>query len=321
MTICATPSISSPSSLLVDALADPQRRFDVRREIRLVAEMAAAAHHREIHAHLPAQRDDRENIDVVVAADFDRLLMQHGRKRAHLVAHRRGLLEFQLGGEAMHLLLEFLHHFALPAEQETRCIRHIARVILVADQADARSGAAPDLMQQTRPRAVREHRVLAGAQLEDALQDLDALAHGPRARERPEVLVLLVDGAAVISHARKLMAGQLEIGIGLVVAKEDVVARGQRLDEIVLKQKRFGFGTRDGRLDLADPRDHHRDARRMQRLREIARYALLQVARLADVQYGAVGVVVAVDAGQMGQLRENLLGVENVGVCHAAEQC
>ena len=203
-TICATPSISSPSSLLVDALADPQRRFDVRREIRLVAEMAAAAHHREIHADLPAQRDDREDIDVVVAADFDRLLMQHGRQRAHLVAHRRGLLEFQLGGEAMHLLLEFLHHFALPAEQETRCIRHIARVILVADQADARRRAAPDLMQQARPRAVGEHRVLAGAQLEHALQDLDAFAHGPRARERPEVLVLLVDRAAVIRHARKL---------------------------------------------------------------------------------------------------------------------
>ena len=106
----------------------------MRREVRLVAEMTAAAHHREVHADLAAQRDDREDIDVVVAAHFDRLLMQHGGQRTHLVAHGGGLLELEVGGERMHFLLEFLHHFALPAEQETRCIRHIARVIFFVDQ-------------------------------------------------------------------------------------------------------------------------------------------------------------------------------------------
>ena len=113
---------------------DRQRRLHVRREIGFVAEMPAAAHHREIHAHLAAKRDDREDIDVVVAAYLDGLLMQHGGQRAHLVTHGRGLFELELGGERVHLLLEFLHHFALPSEQETRCVRHIARVILFVDQ-------------------------------------------------------------------------------------------------------------------------------------------------------------------------------------------
>jgi len=218
------------------ALRERQRAFDVRGEIRLVAEMAAAAHHREIHAHAPALRDHREDVDVAVAADLDRLLLQHGRERAHLVAHRRRLLELQLGRERMHLLLELLHHFGLPAEQEARGIRHIDGVVLGRNRADARRGAAPDLMQQARPRAVVEDRILAGAQLEHALQDLNALAHGPRTRERPEILILLVDRAAVVRHPRKAMRGQLQIRIRLVVAKQDVVARRERLDQIVFEQ-------------------------------------------------------------------------------------
>ena len=99
-------------------------------------------------------------------------------RASHLVAHGRRLLEFQFGRERVHLLLELLHHFGLPAEQETRGIRYVDRVILVGDRADARRRAAPDLVQQARSRAVVEDRILAGAQLEHALQDLDALAHG-----------------------------------------------------------------------------------------------------------------------------------------------
>ena len=89
--------------------------------------MPAAAHHREIHAHLAAERDDREDIDVVIAAHFDRLLMQHRGQRAHLIAHGRGLFELELSGERVHLLLEFLHHFALPPEQETTLWEYFVR--------------------------------------------------------------------------------------------------------------------------------------------------------------------------------------------------
>ena len=161
-------------------------------------------------------------------------------------------------------------------------------------------------MQQARARAVGEHGIFARAQLEHALQDLDALAHGPRAGKRTEVLVLFIDGAAVVRHARKLVARELEIRIRLVIAKQDVVARRERLDQVILKQQRFGFGARDGRFDLANARDHHRDARRKQRLRKIARHALFQVARLADVQHVAVLVVVAVHARQVRQLGQAL---------------
>jgi hypothetical protein len=113
------------------------------------------------------------------------------------------------------------------------------------------------------------------------------------------------------------VAGELQIRIRLVVAKQDVVARRERLDQIILEQQRFGFGPRDRGFNFANARNHHRDARRKQCLREIARHAFSQVARLADVQHVALLVVIAVHARQMRQLSQAFFRVENVGVCHA----
>ena len=84
-----------------------------------------------------------------------------------------------------------------------------------------------------------EHRVLAGAQAEHALQELDALAHRIGVRERTEVPVATVLRAAVEAEARVLVAGDHEVGIRLVVAEQDVVARREALDEVVLEQQRL----------------------------------------------------------------------------------
>lgn len=130
-------------AIVETALFRCQRAFDMRREIRLVTEMPAAAHHREVHAHAPAKRDDGQNIDVALAAHFDGLLMQHRRQRTHLIAHSRCLLELQFAGESVHLLLEFVHHFRLPSEQEARRVRHIACVIFFADRGNARAVHRP----------------------------------------------------------------------------------------------------------------------------------------------------------------------------------
>ena len=116
------------------------------------------------------------------------------------------------------------------------------------------------------------------------------------------------------------MPSDLQIGIRLVVTKDDVVARRLCLDEIVLEQQRFGFGTRRRRVDARDTLDHVRDARIARALVEVAGDALLQIARLADVEQHAGRIVVAIDAGQAGQLRDDALGVEGFGLrfAHAA---
>ena len=295
-------------------LRKPARRFDVRWKVGTVSEVAPAADHREVHACAPALDPHRDHIDVGVGplavAQFDVLLTQHARERADLVAHRRGLFEAQAGGGGLHLGVERREHFGRLPAKKSRCVLDIERIRLGRDRSHARRAAAPDLMQQAGPRTMGEDRVLASAQHEDLLQDLDALLDRPGIGKRPEVFVPLVDRAAVVRHARVAMRGDLQVGIGLVVAKDDVVARRLRLDEVVLEQQRFSLGPGGRGLDLRDALDHVRDARIVRALVEVAGDALLQVARLAHIEQHARRVVVAIDAGQARQLRDDAFGIE-----------
>src|SRR4029079_18610454 len=100
-------------------------------------------------------------------------------------------------GRALHLFGQPADDLVLLALQEKHGVRHILGVGFRPDLAGARRRAALDLVQEARPRAILEHRVLARAQAEDALQELDALAYRVRVRERPEVAVALVLRSAV----------------------------------------------------------------------------------------------------------------------------
>ena len=106
------------------------------------------------------------------------------------------------------------------------------------------------------------------------------------------------------AQLRIRVARHADVRIALVVAKQDVVARLERLDEVVLEQQRLALGAHGRRLDARDLRDHRGDARLVAALLEIARDALLQVARLADVERAAGGVEHPVHAGQMRQRRD-----------------
>src|SRR5690606_28740181 len=120
------------------------------------------------------------------------------RQRAEAIAQLRGLLETKLGRRRVHLRLDVGQHLALAALQEARRRLDVLGVAALVDQPDARRTAAADLVQQAGPRAVREHRVLAGTQAEHLLQRLYRLAHRPGVRIRAEVPAALVDRAAVI---------------------------------------------------------------------------------------------------------------------------
>src|SRR5581483_7694049 len=139
-----------------------------------------------------------------------------------------------------------------------------------ADEPDAGRRAALDLMQHAGPRAIGENGVLAGANLEYLLERRDAVAYRTGARERSEVLVLAVERAAMKAKLRKGIAGKAHVRIALVVAEEDVVARLERLDEVVLEQQRLAVGAYGGGLDARDLRNHRRDARLVLALLEIA---------------------------------------------------
>ncbi len=230
-----------------------------------------------------------------------------------LVAHLGRLLELQRLGVRHHLRLQLVDHLLLihRAGSARHCV-HVARVVGLRDQPDAGPRAALDLVQQAGPRAVGEDRVLAGAQAEDLLHQLDRLLDGPRIGVGAEVAVLAVHRAAEVAHARKTLglrgalvrgpnSRDLQVGVALVVAEQDVELGVQRLDQVVLEQQRLGLGAHHRGLQPRDARNHVADARATVVLVQVAGDPLLQVARLAHVQHAALRIEVAVDAGQAGQ--------------------
>ena len=119
------------------------------------------------------------------------------------------------------------------ALQQVTGALHVALVIFQTDLAHARRRATLDLVQQTRPMAVAKHRIFAGAQTKDFLNQLNRFTHRPYAGIRAKVFMVFVDRAAVIHHpwcgfgvgmpqavnCAMLGAGDFQIGIAFIVTK------------------------------------------------------------------------------------------------------
>ena len=230
--------------------------------------------------------------------------------RRHQVAQARGLLEFQPGTGLLHGGAEFAGQFVAAAVEEQRGLADRFGVVGLGHQAHARPAAAPDLVLQAGPRAVAEHAVLAVADAEQLLHQVQRLAHGGDAGVRAEVAPRHGARAAVERDARPFLASEQHIRIALVVAQQHVVARRQRLDQLVLQQQRFGLGAGDGHVHARHLGQHRLDARRLGRVVEVAGDALAQRAGLAHVQQRVVRRIHAVHARCRAQRGREGLAVE-----------
>ena len=143
--------------------------------------------------------------------------------------------------------------------------------------------------------------------MKDLLKHTDGFAHGRTVGIRTEIAVFPINGAAIVAHTSKRPLGNFEVRIAFIVSKKNVVLRIERLDEIIFKQQRFGFGTNDGRLKPGDFLHHQRDARTLPRFSEIAGDAALEVTRFTDVQTRPRFVKITVDTGQTWQAGKNFL--------------
>ena len=131
--------------------------------------------------------------------------------------------------------------------------------------------------------AVGEHAVFAGAQLEHFLQNFYAVAHGVAIGIGPEVLVGLFQAAAVVGKLGVGVSANHQVGIGFVVAEQDVVFGRERFDEVVFQNQRFGFALGERDFYARDLLEHQTDAQGVVVFLEIARYAAFEIDRLADV--------------------------------------
>ncbi len=156
-----------------------------------------------------------------------------------------------------------------------------------------------------------EHAVLASANAKNLLQQLAAVLGRRHIRKRAEILLLTIGRTTKIGQARIVMPGQHQIRISFVVAEQNVVARLERLNQIVFQQQRLGLGGCDGGFNARNVRHHQPNARRQITLLEIRRHPLLQRLRLAHIQQLPRRIVIAVHPRQQRQGGKNGMGIES----------
>ena len=141
---------------------------------------------------------------------------------------------------------------------------------------------------------------------------VEALAEIQQGIHRGEVAVgAIVRGSsafavACFEDAGKIFVRDGNVGIGLVVFEEDVVAGLVLLDEGVLEDKGLSFGAHDDVLDTADLAHQKAGLRAGYVALEVATDAATQVLRLPDVDDRALLADVLVAAGGFGERREDL---------------
>ena len=277
-------------------------------KVGAVAPVLIGAEEERLDAELPRLLGDREHVGLRNRARIDALLALDRRERADPVAQARRLLEFERGGGLGHLLGEPLADGAAAPGQEVARLGDEPGIVVERDLAGAGARAALDLVEQAGPRAVLVIAVGAGAQQERALQRVEGAEHGARAGEGAEIVAGRVARAAVLDEPGRRMAGaDQDIGKALVVAQHHVVARPQLLDEIGLEQQRLGFRLGGDEHHRARLGDHPGNAGRLTLRRRIGGDALLDRARLADIEHLALGPDHAVDAGPERRVAPEIL--------------
>ena len=94
---------------------------------------------------------------------------------------------------------------------------------------------------------------------------------------------------------KRMILGQNQPGIGLVVAQHDVEARLQLLDQVGFQQQRFGFGVGGDDFHRHGFRHHAAQTFRQAADLGVGMDPAFQAARLADVQRVALRIQHAID--------------------------
>ena len=264
----------------------------------------ASAHVEEVDGQHALLVVEAEDVGVLVVGGGDALLVVHLVDGDELVAQAGGKLV--LLGLRRHRSCGRSGGFelaGLAVEKEL----HVAdglRVGLGRGEAfDAGAEAALDVVLQAGARVVAREVDLATGDEEAAVDEVDQAVREVAGKVGAEV------GAAVLAQAAGdedfgIAVGEreLDVGVGLVVAQQDVEARLALLDEVVFEREGFVL-VGDGDVVHVDGLAHQRAGLGvgLRRFEEVGANARPQVLRLADVDHLALGVLVEIAAGERGE--------------------
>ena len=203
-------------------------------------------------------------------------------------------------GGFFHSLAQRSDQVGLAAFQKKFHVAHGFLVHLRRSQAfDTRPQAAPDVVLQARARVVASEIHLARGNQEVPVDQVDD-AIGKVGREVRTVVgvPVLAEPAGYVDPRVAFAEREFDVGVGLVVAQQDVEARLALLDEVIFKREGFLVVGDDDVVDV-DRLAHERPGFGVgpAAFMEIGRYAAAKIFGLPDVDHLALGVLVEVHAG------------------------
>ena len=242
------------------------------------------------------------------------------------------MLEIELGCRLLHLGLELSYKLVTLTSQKTFHAGNERRVLLGRDSRAAGARSLANVVGEASlvvcrwPSARLDHaRHLAillaghGANWHDASHGIDGLAGrtciGVGSKIARAALVLLareLDGR--ICGA----LGDGNEGIALVVTIVDVEGRIVLLDEVLLKNERFGLVVHHDVVEECDLLHHERDLEPLVLARHVLHHARTQIDCLADVQDLALGVLPKIATRSLGHALQLLAQVGRRAIVRAA---
>ena len=263
-----------------------------------VAVVASVTDEEDLDAGLPAfpvQRHDigrgqRRHVDLLVRLDVV--------ESANAVAQAGSALELKGFGSVLHAPGETVLDLPGLALEKGAGLSRQVLVVLVVGKPDTGRHAALDLVLQAGPGAVAQHVITAASERKRLLQGRDGPVDRTGAGKGTEVVALPAPRPAMLDDLRPpVVATQQDVGEGLVVSQDDVVARLELLDEVGFEKQCLGFRCGGDHFDGRGAGDHPVEARvETPRLR-VGCNPVCQVARLADIENLAFGGEHAVDTG------------------------
>ena len=216
------------------------------------------------------------------------------------VADLGRFLELVARGGLGHLGVEGIEHVVGVAVEEANGLGHGEGVVLGADEPHAGRRAVSDLVLEAGTVTVGEEPVVAVSETEETRELLERLADGRRMRIRTEAAARGPAGAVEDEAGKVERLDETDVGIALVVAKDDVVTRPVVLDEVALEEESLGRTRRHRDFDVRHLGEETADPRPEALGMRVALKARAEAIGLADVEHLAGSIQHAVDPREAG---------------------
>ena len=204
----------------------------------------------------------------------------------------------------------------MAALQEQAHVAHRRGVGVVGGETfDARSQAAMDVVLQAGFGMAPLQIHLAGGHQEVAVDEMHQPVRQVGREVRAEIRGAVLAQPPRHVHPRILLVGELDVGVGLVVAQQDVEARLVLLDEVVLERQRFLLVIDQDVVEIGGLRDQGAGLDIGQLvLGEVTAHAQPQALGLAHVDDASRRVLVEIYSGRERKLAWLYHGVPSEGL-------